>query len=99
MTCRYGGIIEVVEVPDIEVSEMNNEESEGILPLESKWLEEHTRGMKYEQHVTLEFLDELGWNEIADYFIVDKSKENEEIEGNEESEERSDWMRVCKDGV
>ncbi len=99
LTCRYGGIIEVVEVPDIEVSEMNNEESEGILPLESKWLEEHTRGMKYEQHVTLEFLDELGWNEIADYFMVDKSKENEEIEGNEESEERSDWMRVCKDGV
>lgn len=90
LTCRYGGIIEVVEVPDIEVSEMDNEESEGILPLESKWLEEHIRDIddiddiKY---VSMEFLNKLGWTEIADYFMDEKTGE------------RSDWMRVCKDGV
>ena len=81
LTCRYGGIIEVVEDPDIEVSEMNNEESDGILPLESKWLEEHTRGMDDIEYVSMEFLNELGWTEIADYFM------------DKETGERSDWKR------
>lgn len=83
LPCRHGGIIEVVEVPE----GIDDVQAEEILPLESKWLEEHTRGMKYEQHVTLEFLEELGWTEIADYFMDEKTGE------------RSDWMRTCKDGV
>lgn len=83
LPCRHGGIIEVVEVPE----GTDDEQSEKILPLESKWLEEHTKGMDYIEYVTMEFLEELGWFEIADYFM------------DEETGERSDWMRTCEDGI
>lgn len=81
LPCMCGGIIEVVEVPDIEVPEVDNEDPEKILPLESKWLEEHT-GSDYKEYVTMEFLNELGWTEIADYFF------------DIETGERSDWKKA-----
>ena len=87
LTCRYGGKIEIIEVPDPEVPEVDNEETEKILPLESKWLEDHTKDMEYKKYVTLDFLIELGWTKIADYFM------------DEENGERSDWMKTCEDGI
>lgn len=80
LTCAFGGIIEVVEVP--EAPEVDNEEPEKILPLESKWLEEHTDGMKYKEYVTMDFLKELGWIKIADYFF------------DIETGVRSDWKKA-----
>ena len=87
LACRHGGKIGIIKVPDPEVTGVDNEETEKILPLESKWLEEHTRGLDYKEYVTMEFLNELGWIEIADYFM------------DEETGERSDWMRTCKDNT
>ncbi len=78
LTCRYGGIIEVVEVPE----RIDNAQSEEILPLESKWLEEHTRDIDDIEYVSMEFLNKLGWTEIADYFM------------DIETGERSDWKRA-----
>lgn len=79
--CRYGGIIEVVEVPEaIEVSETPEE----ILPLESKWLEEKTKDMEMELLVDLDFMKKMGWVKIADYYV----KKN--------TDEKSDWEEVYK---
>lgn len=78
LPCRHGGIIEVVEVPE----GTDDEQSEKILPLESKWLKEHTEDMDYIECVSMKFLKKLGWFEIADYFI-DKN-----------TGERSDWKRA-----
>jgi len=80
LTCRYGGKIEVIEIPDDP--ESDSKQSEKILPLETKWLEDHTKGMEIKDYVTMKFLKELGWEKIGDYFAV------------KGTDEKSDWEEV-----
>ena len=89
LTCRYGGLITVKEVPMKEESQ-----DEDLLPLESKWLDDEweKRGWgerKPTIYVTKEDLEQLGWAGIENYY---------KIKGTDEISDCEDCFHLVKKG-